>query len=52
MTTGRKTGELRNPGDPDRREIVEILMTAGFYRALATVLESTAVDPDPPRFVD
>ena len=23
MTTGRKTGELRNPGDPDRREIVE-----------------------------
>lgn len=32
----------------DRREIVEILMTAGFYRALATVLESTAVDPDPP----
>ncbi len=32
----------------DRREIVEILMTAGFYRALATVLESTGVDPDPP----
>lgn len=32
----------------DRREIVEILMTAGFYRALATVLESTAVDADPP----
>ena len=23
MTTGKKTGELRNPGDPDRREIVE-----------------------------
>ncbi len=32
----------------DRREIVEILMTAGFYRALAMVLESTAVDSDPP----
>ena len=30
------------------REIVELLMTVGFYRGLAMVLESTAVDVDPP----
>ena len=30
------------------QEIVELLMTVGFYRGLAMVLESTGVDVDPP----
>jgi AhpD family alkylhydroperoxidase len=30
------------------QEIVELLMTVGFYRGLAMVLESTGVDLDPP----
>jgi alkylhydroperoxidase family enzyme len=30
------------------QEIVEVLMTVGFYRGLAMVIESTGVDLDPP----
>ncbi len=30
------------------REIVELLVTVGYYMMLARILESTAVDPDPP----
>lgn len=31
-----------------QQEVVEILMTVGFYRGLAMVLESTGVEVDPP----